>query len=125
MNKPYGRPASRPTFRILGPLEVRNAGVPVDPGPYKQRVLLAILLCHPNAVLQIEQLLDAVWHGDQPRTARKNLHVYISALRKITGDRIHHHQYGYVLQTVDAELDLLEFDGLVTAARTAWRAKED
>jgi DNA-binding SARP family transcriptional activator len=106
---------------VLGPLEVYSGDEQLGLGPYKQRVLLAALLCRANTVVPVDQLLDVIWRGDQPRTARKNLHVYVSALRKILGDRISHHAYGYRLRASPEELDLLKFDRLAAAGRTAFR----
>lgn len=113
-----------PAWRIgvLGPLEVLRDGEPVDPGPYKQRVLLAALLLRPNAIVRVEELLGAVWGEDQPRTARKNLQVYVSMLRRVVGDRITHRSYGYRLEVAEAELDLLRFDRLAADGRDARRA---
>ena len=108
-------------FAALGPLEVYSGDEHLDLGPYKQRVLLAALLCRANTVVPVDQLLDVIWGGDQPRTARKNLQVYVSALRKILGERISHLAYGYRLRAGPEELDLLKFDKLAAAGRAAFR----
>ena len=109
---------------VLGPLEVRRDGLPVDPGPYKQRVLLGALLLRPNAIVRVEELLQAVWGDEQPRTARKNLQVYVSALRRVVGERITHRSYGYRLDVLPEELDLLRFDRLAAQGRDARRGHE-
>jgi DNA-binding SARP family transcriptional activator len=116
--------ASSWNIGVLGPLEVRRDGRPVDPGPYKQRVLLGALLLRPNAIVRVEELLHAVWGEEQPRTARKNLQVYVSALRRVVGDRISHRSYGYRLDVLPEELDLLRFDRLAAEGRDARRAAE-
>ena len=109
-------------FAILGPLEVHRGDTRLELGPFKQRVLLAGLLCRSNAIMPVEQLLDVIWANKQPRTARKNLQVYVSALRKITGDRIRHVAYGYALQVSIDQLDLLRFDYLADTGRKASQA---
>lgn len=109
-------------YSVLGPLAVRRGGEDLNPGPYKQRVLLGAFLLRPNTTLHVEQLLHALWDEDRPRTARKNLQVYVSALRRIVGDRIVHRSYGYLMAVEAEELDLLTFDGLVAAGRAARRA---
>jgi DNA-binding SARP family transcriptional activator len=106
-------------FAVLGPLQARRGDVPLELGPFKQRVLLAALLCQPNRVMPVEQLLDVIWDNDQPRTARKNLQVYLWKLRKIVGERIQHLAYGYQFQVSADELDLLRFGSVVTAGRKA------
>ena len=102
-----------------------DGGRAVDLGPRKQRILLAILLCHANTVMRVDQLIEAVWEDRPPRTARKNLQAYVSSLRKIVHNGITHHAYGYVLHATDDNLDLLKFDTLVDAGRVAWRTHGD
>lgn len=65
-------------------------------GPHKQQLVLAMLLCHPNAPGSVDMLTEAVWEDEPPRTARKNLQMYVSALRKLLAeageaDRLVHH----------------------------------
>ncbi|WP_045305068.1 AfsR/SARP family transcriptional regulator [Saccharothrix sp. ST-888] len=113
--------AGRLRFTILGPLQVWSGDVRLELGPYKQRLLLAALLCRANTVLSVDQLIDVLWADDQPRTARKNLQVYVSALRKIARDHIGHLPYGYTLVATAEESDLLRFDQLAAAGRQAQR----
>ncbi|EST34392.1 AfsR/SARP family transcriptional regulator [Streptomyces roseochromogenus] len=108
-------------FTILGPLQVWSGDVRLELGPYKQRLLLAALLCRVNTVLSVDQLIDVLWGSDRPRTARKNLQVYVSALRKIARDHIGHLPYGYTLAATAEQSDLLEFGQLAAAGRQALR----
>jgi len=57
-------------FRILGPLEVLEEGRPVALGGAKQRALLAVLLLHANEVVSRDRLIDELWGGEPPDTAR-------------------------------------------------------
>ena len=57
-------------FALLGPLEVLDEGVPLPLGGYKSRVLLALLASQPNQPLEPSHLIDALWDGQPPRTAR-------------------------------------------------------
>ncbi|MBD3145347.1 AfsR/SARP family transcriptional regulator [Microbispora bryophytorum] len=107
---------------ILGSLEVRVAGRRAVIGAPKQRLLLAILLCHANAVIPSDQLIDSLWGETPPRTARKNLQVYMSALRKIVGDRISFQGWGYRISADREELDLLRFLELGRSGRAAVRS---
>ena len=45
-------------FRILGPLEVSNAGGPVRLGGPKQRALLALLVIRGGEVVTTDRLID-------------------------------------------------------------------
>ncbi|MET7488009.1 BTAD domain-containing putative transcriptional regulator [Streptomyces sp. NPDC005538] len=113
-------------FAVLGPLSVAGEGEhgPVPLGPLKQRMLLAVLLCRPNALVSVELLMDALWDGGPPKTARKNVQVYVSALRKLleavgAGGRLVHRAGGYLLLVGDEELDSLRFRSLAHAGREA------
>ncbi|GAA5049064.1 DNA-binding SARP family transcriptional activator [Thermocatellispora tengchongensis] len=107
---------------VLGPLEVRVAGRKAVIGAPKQRLLLTIMLCRVNMVVPSAQLIDALWGEFPPRTARKNLQVYVSSLRKIVGDRIDFQGWGYCFHAQPDELDLLRFHALARAGRNAIRS---
>ncbi|MDQ2836373.1 MAG: NB-ARC domain-containing protein [Actinomycetota bacterium] len=111
-------------FGILGPLSVQLDDRPVCLGPLKQQLVLAMLLCRANAVTSVDLLTDTLWGDEPPRTARKNLQVYVACLRKLLGtegdgDRLTHHNGGYLLRVSVSELDVLRFQQLVAAARAA------
>jgi len=108
-------------FRILGPLEVLEDGRPLALGRLKERVVLAVLLLHPNEFVSRERLIDELWGPAPPATARKAVNVYISKLRQTLTrdghDPIATADGGYRLVV---DLDLLDADrmrGLVATAR--------
>src|SRR5919109_723124 len=72
-------------FRILGPLEVAEGGVPVALGAPKQRAVLAVLLLHANEVVSAQRLIDELWGERPPATVGKSLQVHVSQLRKELG----------------------------------------
>ncbi|WP_433170453.1 BTAD domain-containing putative transcriptional regulator [Actinoallomurus sp. CA-150999] len=100
-------------FRILGPLEVRVDERVVDLPP-KLRALLVTLLCRANSVISADQLIDALWGGDPPRTAAKTLQGYVHHLRRALRDegRIAHRPPGYLLAVRHGELDVVRFEEL-------------
>lgn len=110
-------------FGILGPLTASVDGRQLSLGPLKQQLVLALLLCRANAVTSVDLLTEALWADEPPRTARKNLQVYVACLRKLLagggepGDRLVHRNGGYVLRAKPSELDRLHFEELVAAAR--------
>ncbi|SDT82020.1 DNA-binding transcriptional activator of the SARP family [Streptomyces sp. TLI_053] len=128
-------------FGILGPLHVLENGRAVDPGSRKQQILLAALLSHANTRVSADSLVEALWDDAPPRTARKNLQVYVSGLRRLAGPesapescpgpgsvvtRISHRAGGYVLHTAEVELDALRFEqraraGALAEALELWR----
>ncbi|MER6317556.1 BTAD domain-containing putative transcriptional regulator [Streptomyces sp. NPDC001581] len=125
MPRPFAQPAVPPGtlgFSVLGPLTVHRDDRALPLGPLKQRVVLATLLGAANTPVSVDALTDAVWQEAPPRTARKNLQVYVSALRALLADddqdrpRLTHTHGGYVLRVAEDELDLLRFRSLVRAA---------
>ncbi|MFJ9454360.1 BTAD domain-containing putative transcriptional regulator [Kitasatospora sp. NPDC101447] len=123
---PLAQPAA-PTllrFSVLGPLDGAADGRPLALGPLKQRLVLAVLLSRANTAVPVDLLTDAVWPEEPPRTARKNLQVYICTLRTLLGreygpDRLVHSAGGYLLRAAEPELDLLQFRALARAGRAA------
>ncbi|WP_405390752.1 NB-ARC domain-containing protein [Streptomyces sp. NBC_01102] len=113
-------------FSLLGPLTAVADGRPLPLGPRKQRLVLATLLSRPNTPVPVDVLTDVVWPDAPPRTARKNLQVYISAARTLFGsvgdgdrDRVVHGYGGYRLRIGEGELDTLRFGALARAGRAA------
>lgn len=122
------RPGSPGTvyFSLLGPLSAVSDGRPLPLGPRKQRLVLATLLSRPNTPVQVDVLTDVVWPEGPPRTARKNLQVYVSAARALFGavdgddrGRVVHDCGGYRLRVEEGELDTLRFRTLARAGRAA------
>ena len=77
----------------------------------------------------VDQLIDAVWWDNPPRTAHKNIQVYIAHLRKFLADggppgqtgQIRYSPPGYQLRLTAAEVDALRFEELSRAGRGALR----
>ncbi len=113
--------APRLEIQVLGTLVVRLDGVEMDLGSTKQRRLLALLLMRADKAVAVNELIDTVWPDHPPRTARKNLQVYICGLRKILRDRIGCAAGGYILRPGPAAFDLHRFDELAAAGRRAAR----
>ena len=112
-------------FRILGALEVSDAGRPVSLGAQKQRSVLAVLLLHADELVTSERLLEDVWSDGPPPTARTALQGYVSRLRKALGpDLIRTHDAGYVLELGSQGLDARHFERLLAESRAA-RAEGD
>ena len=107
-------------FRILGPLEVEDEGRLLKLGGAQQRAVLALLVLHANDVVPRERLIDELWGGEPPDTARTALQVHVSQLRKLLGsDRIETRSPGYALHVEPGELDLERFD-VSSPKRGAW-----
>jgi predicted ATPase/DNA-binding SARP family transcriptional activator len=109
--------------RVLGPLEVFADGASVRLQAPKQRRLLAALLIAHGRPLSPDTLVDAVWGGSPPPSARKLLQVYTSQLRKSLdgGARIVSGPTGYALELEAEALDAARFERLVGEGRQALR----
>ncbi|UOY01171.1 AfsR/SARP family transcriptional regulator [Blastococcus sp. PRF04-17] len=66
---------------VLGPLEVTDDGSPVAVPGGKERLLLAVLTAHAPSVVSADRLVDALWDGDAPPSARKSLQAHVVRLR--------------------------------------------
>ena len=104
-------------FRILGSLEVVEAGTPLPLGGHRQRAVLARLLLDANRVVPTDSLIDALWGDDPPATSVKTLQKYLSELRKVLGSRLRTDPAGYVVTADD--LDASRLERLVADARRA------
>lgn len=86
-------------------------------GP-KQRLVLALLLTQPNTAVSIDRLVDGVWNGNPPGTARHTLQAYVSELRKEIGPQLERHGTGYAVEVDRDTLDALDFEARVKVGRT-------
>jgi DNA-binding SARP family transcriptional activator/tetratricopeptide (TPR) repeat protein/energy-coupling factor transporter ATP-binding protein EcfA2 len=114
----------RVEFRILGPLEVSHAGEIVTLGGPREQTILAMLLLEANRVIPVDRLIDAVWDEDPPATARGQIQICISNMRRrilsISGqDLIDTRNPGYLLKLGDGTLDMHIFENRVAAGRAA------
>jgi predicted ATPase/DNA-binding SARP family transcriptional activator len=108
-------------FRILGPLEVRDARGAVALGGPKPRAVLAVLLLHPNAAVDPERIALALWGEEAPAGAVKTVQVHVSRLRSALGDAdvVETTPAGYRLRVAPGELDAERFATFVEAGRRA------
>lgn len=106
---------------MLGPLTVWRAGVPLELGTPKGRLLLAVLLCRPGRSVAGDALAEAIWGGERPKSAAKNVQTYVHRLRQYLGDpgRITRDGQGYLLRADRDELDATRFEDLAGMARAA------
>ena len=118
-------------FRILGILEVSDAGHPVEISAAKERAVLAELVLHANQIVSRERLVEVVWGDNPPATAAATLNTYVSHLRAalepgraprteprllLTRDP------GYLLAVDPERVDALRFERLAGEGRRALTA---
>ena len=105
-------------FRVLGPLEALVDGEAVPLGGTKQKALLAYLLLRRGEAVSSDRLVDALWGGSPPATAGKNVHVYVSRLRRALGeDVLVTRDHGYAVRAAGVTLDSDLFSDLLRDGR--------
>src|SRR5688572_26897737 len=107
---------------VLGPLEVQTddlAPVPV-PGA-KERLLLAALAARAPGVVSTDSLIETLWDGDPPASARKSLQAHVVRLRSSleperpkgsTGRYVVRRGTGYALTVDRSSIDALHIGDL-------------
>lgn len=107
---------------VMGPLEIIGPRGPAGITAPRQRIVLTALLLKSNRTVPVEMLIDAVWGENPPATARSQIHICVSNLRKRLARAgvftlIDTQPLGYRARVDDDELDLHRFDRLVTDGR--------
>jgi DNA-binding SARP family transcriptional activator len=110
-------------FSVLGPVEVSFGGLPVPIERAQRRAVLAYLLLNAGKAVSGSQLVDALWGEDPPATAKNQIQMAVShirrALRVAGHNPIDSIPGGYRLTAAERELDLALFTSRVHAARSA------
>ncbi|MFB7600708.1 BTAD domain-containing putative transcriptional regulator [Streptomyces sp. NPDC056160] len=110
-------------FGILGTIEVRRDGVPVDVGHAMQRRVLAALLVDADRPVSADALVDRVWGNTEMANGRRTLYGYLSRLRHVLaadGTAITRERGGgYRLAVEPSVVDAHRFRELSAKARQA------
>jgi DNA-binding SARP family transcriptional activator/predicted RNA-binding Zn ribbon-like protein len=107
-------------FKLLGPFEVRHDGQLVQLGGRRQeRCLLAILLLEAGRIVPIDRLVDLLWDGDAPDSARAVVHTYVGRLRTALDPydvAIRTKRGGYLVEADGHTVDVDQFTDLAYRA---------
>ncbi len=102
---------------MLGPMVVLRAGEPLSVGRSKLRDLLALLAAHSPDVVSADGIVDELWRGTAPPSARKVVQKHVSELRQLLGrPHIVSLAGGYALR--DVSIDSAMFDTAFEQARS-------
>ena len=104
-----------PDIRLLGPIEARLDGVPVNLGGRRQQALLAILAIRPGRVIPADELVEEIWSGEPTDGADVTLRSYVSRLRAAFQGTvaIDRSDSGYILAVDQDAVDAGQFERLV------------
>jgi DNA-binding SARP family transcriptional activator len=118
-------------FQVLGPLVVRYRGADVTPKAPKRRAVLTALLLEANRTVSTSVLCRELWGDTPPRSAGATLQTYIFALRTslreamglssadVSQELLLTSVGGYSMRLEPGQLDVQEFDDLVSAGTAA------
>src|SRR3954464_1844583 len=107
-------------LRLLGPIELRLDGRPIELGPRKQRAVLAMLALEPGRTVSADRLAEGLWGDEPPPSGGKMVQLYVSHLRRMfagNGVSIVTRGRGYELQLPDGEVDAVLAERLVDASK--------
>ncbi|GAA2695506.1 AfsR/SARP family transcriptional regulator [Nonomuraea recticatena] len=113
------------SFRVLGPLEIRAGEERIQIRSSRQRIILALLLLRSDRAVPVERLVEAIWGEYAPPTARSQVVICISGLRRIFADAgdstslLRTSPPGYIFHAAPEQVDLLAAERLAGRARTA------
>jgi DNA-binding SARP family transcriptional activator len=108
-------------FRVLGPVGVARGGASVRLSAGRTQTVLAMLLLEAGRAVSFQRLVAALWEDDPPNTARSQVQICVSALRRLltgTGAAILTEPPGYLLRIPDGSLDLWRFRELCVTAES-------
>ncbi|MDG6101377.1 tetratricopeptide repeat protein [Dactylosporangium aurantiacum] len=113
-------------FNVLGPLTVSRGGKEIRLHAPMLRRVLAVLLCSAGRPVPVDVLIDSIWEGAAPPSARKTLQIYIRRLRQALDDdqRVRHTPAGYAVLVSPGELDEHVFAELAAKGRAAHRESD-
>lgn len=111
--------------RVLGPLEVVASDGVVVPLAAKQKRLLAALVAADGRACNVDDLVESVWGGSPPASARSLVQVYVSQLRKALPDgmAVVTGAGAYALELEPGCLDATRFERLLAECESARRAE--
>ena len=114
-------------FKILGPLEGFHGDKQLRIGGRRQQIALAMMLLELGKVIPLSRLIDAMWDCEPPVTARAQVQICISNLRRTMTaaggpDLIDTHSHGYLIRSEGSTLDLHAFEAAAAEGRQSLAA---
>lgn len=99
---------------ILGPIQIWVDGEERAPSGRVRRSILGLLALRPDQVIAADILIDAVWDGSPPTTARASLQMHITQIRRSVAvdELIVTEGSGYRLALTEDDIDAHRFTHL-------------
>ncbi|MEU9835871.1 BTAD domain-containing putative transcriptional regulator [Streptosporangium sp. NPDC048047] len=109
-------------FTVLGPVRAGNGERVSTLGRSQRRGLLGFLLLNADLVVTLEAMVEALWGGAPPSSARAQIYSGIHAIRgELRGlgvEEVTSVRGGYLLRAGTEDLDLAVFENCERRART-------
>ncbi|WP_347586549.1 BTAD domain-containing putative transcriptional regulator [Acrocarpospora sp. B8E8] len=106
-------------FRLLGPMQVLRDGAELQICASRELAILASLVLNAGRVVSVDRLIETVWAGSAPRSARRQIAICVSRLRRILGaGAIETSSPGYLIRPAPDSVDWLQFRALVARSRS-------
>ncbi len=107
-------------IRVLGPIDVLTPEGERSVGGRRRQTLLGALAISVGHAVPSDRLIDVLWGTRPPPTAQATLQAHVSKLRRLLGrDSIASFDHAYELYVAPHQIDAIEFERLVIAAREA------
>ncbi|WP_236642602.1 AfsR/SARP family transcriptional regulator [Actinoplanes utahensis] len=105
-------------------MEALVDGQRLDIGGNRQQIVLASLILEAGSVISIDRLMKAVYGENLPSSARVQVQICVSALRRLFGTHGHPkmiatRNQGYVLVPAGTTIDVQRYERLILEARAA------
>ncbi|GGU90690.1 hypothetical protein GCM10010275_29490 [Streptomyces litmocidini] len=114
-------------YSVLGPTLARTPdGTDVPVGGPRVRALLTVLALRAGRIVAVPDLVDEVWHGDEPPAdAPAALQALVGRLRRALGrDRVVSAEGGYRLDARPEDVDVRRFERLAAEGLAALGAAD-
>ncbi|MEU0402425.1 BTAD domain-containing putative transcriptional regulator [Streptomyces sp. NPDC006197] len=114
-------------YSVLGPTLARTPdGTDVPVGGPRVRALLTVLALRAGRIVPVPDLVDEVWHGDEPPAdAPAALQALVGRLRRALGrDRVVSAEGGYRLDARPEDVDVRRFERLAAEGLAALGAAD-
>ena len=108
----------RPRISLLGPLAIAGAKRSRRGLRASALELIAYLALHRRSV-QRDELLEALWPGEDPKRTRLRLHQAVRDARRLLGDAVTSERDHYSLNRAAVDVDVDELERLLAQANTA------
>jgi DNA-binding SARP family transcriptional activator len=115
---PDTKAADRPLISLLGPLSIHGAKQSRRGLRARALELIAFLALRREGA-QRDEILEALWPGEDPKRSRQRLYQAVRDARRLLGDAVASERDRYWLDRTYADVDVDELERLLARAKTA------